>query len=221
MKILVIEDEMSLLDAIKIRLIKEKYDVDTCIDGKEGYFMIISNIYDLIILDVMLPSMNGFEVLNELKNKNIKSKIIMLTARSSIEDKLEGLENGANDYITKPFHMDELVARINIQLKNNLKYITTYKDLELNKSTSTLKCTNTNEKVELVCKELKLLQYFMNNPKIILSKEQIYDEVWGCENETESNNLEAYLSFIRKKIKAIGSVVTIKSVRGLGYKMED
>lgn len=118
MRILIIEDEFNLADAIKARL-KEKYLVDIKTDGLDGYFDATTNVYDLIILDVMLPNMDGFEILKKLREDNIASKIIMLTAKSTIEDKLDGLEHGANDYITKPFHMDELVARINIQLKND------------------------------------------------------------------------------------------------------
>ena len=147
----------------------------------------------------------------------------MLTAKSSLEDKLDGLENNANDYVTKPFHIEELVARVNIQLKNNMspkKNTITFGDLNLNISSSTLECTTSKEQVELVCKEFQLMEYFINNPKQILSKEQIYDKIWGLESEAESNNLEAYISFIRKKIRIIGSNAQIKAIRGLGYKLE-
>lgn len=165
--------------------------------------------------------MSGFQILNKLRTDNINSKIIMLTARSAIEDKLNGLENGADDYLTKPFHMDELVARVNIQLKRNAnKNNLSFGDLVLNTTTLKVTCTKTNEVVELIKKEFQLLEYFINNPNQVLSKEQIYDRVWGIENEIESNNLEAYLSFIRKKLRAIESNVVIKSVRGMGYKIE-
>lgn len=224
MRILIVEDEESLADVIATRLRKDKYVVDVCGDGEEGCYMAVSNIYDLIILDVMLPNMNGFEILNRIRADLVQSKVIMLTARSSISDKLEGLKNGANDYITKPFHIDELVARVNIQLKNTMdikkKDIISFSDIELNVAQSKLVCVKTMETVELVCKEFQLLEYFMNNPNQILSKEQIYDKVWGMEGESESNNLEAYLSFIRRKLKAIGSSVNIKAVRGLGYRLE-
>lgn len=223
MRILIVEDEFSLADLIATRLRKEKYLVDISQDGEEGLYFATSNAYDLIILDVMLPNRNGFDILKEIRKQKINSKIIMLTAKSMLEDKLEGLENGANDYITKPFHIDELVARVNVQLKNTnewKKNLLSYHDLELHLSKSQLTCKKTNEVVELVCKEFQLLEYFMNNSEQILSKEQIYDKVWGIENEIESNNLEVYLSFLRRKLKAIGSDVCIKSVRGMGYKME-
>ncbi len=224
MRILIIEDEFTLADVIATKLKKEKFLVDISLDGEEGLYQSLTGIYDLIILDVMLPKIDGFTILKEIRNKNINSKVIMLTAKSTLNDKLDGLENGANDYITKPFHIEELLARINIQLKDPLVFknnIITFSDLELDISKSELKCLKTNESVILVCKELQLLEYFFNNPKIILSKEQLYDRIWGIETEIESNNLEVYLSFIRRKLKALGTKVNIKSVRGLGYKMEE
>lgn len=225
MKILIIEDEYNLADAIKERLTKENYLVDISQDGEEGLNEALTGIYDLIILDVMLPRKNGFEILKELKENNIDSKVIMLTAKSMLDDRLQGFDLGADDYLTKPFYVEELLARINVQLKKSnskeTKNILKYKDIELNTKTSKLTCTKTNETVELVCKEFQLLEYFINNKEQVLSKEQIYDRVWGVYNEIESNNLEVYLSFIRKKLKALGSTVNIKSLRGLGYKMED
>lgn len=204
MKVLIVEDEYNLADAIKERLEKEKLTVDIVEDGEEGYYYASTNTYDLIILDVMLPNMSGFQILNKLRTDNINSKIIMLTARSTIEDKLNVLENGADDFLTKPFHIDELVARVNIQLKRNVnKNNISFGDLVLNTTTLKVTCTKTNEVVELIKKEFQLLEYFINNPNQVLSKEQIYDRVWGIENEIESNNLEAYLSFIRKKLRVI------------------
>lgn len=221
MKVLIVEDEYNLADVIKERLEKEKLTVDIVEDGEEGYYYASTNTYDLIILDVMLPNMSGFQILNKLRADNISSKIIMLTARSTIEDKLNGLENGTDDYLTKPFHMDELVARVNIQLKRNVNNNNlSFGDLVLNTTTLKVTCAKTNEVVELIKKEFQLLEYFINNPNQVLSKEQIYDRVWGIENEIESNNLEAYLSFIRRKLRVIESKVVIKSVRGMGYKIE-
>ena len=218
MYILIVEDENSLAELISDRLRKEKYFTDISNDGEDGYYRASTGAYDLIILDVMLPNMNGFEILKQLRKNHIDSKIIMLTAKSMIEDKLEGLENGANDYLTKPFHIDELVARVNVQLKN--KNILEYGNLKIDTLRSKIFRTETNENVELVCKEMQILEYFINNKEQILSKEQIYDRVWGIDNEIESNSLEVYLSFVRRKLKAIDSNVVIRSVRGLGYKME-
>ena len=172
----------------------------------------------------MLPKINGFKILEEIRKQKIDAKVIMLTAKSMIEDKLTGFNNGANDYLTKPFHMDELVARVNAQLRINSKQIEKeyieFGDLKLNIKNAILLCTETEESIEISCKEFLLLEYFMKNQNQLLSKEQIFNKVWGYDNDVESNNLEVYLSFIRKKIKIIGSDVQIKAVRGLGYKIE-
>lgn len=222
MRILIVEDEQALAELVSNRLKKEKYIVDVSFDGEEGLYNALLDIYDLILLDIMLPNVSGLEILKEIKNNNIKSKVIMLTAKSELEDKLLGFSQGANDYVAKPFHIDELVARVNAQLRiekvaNNMLE---FGDLILDLKTSTIINKNTNEKINIINKEFQLLEYFMNNPNQILSKDTIYDKVWGLENDSISNNLEAYLSFIRKKIKLIESNVSIKSVRGLGYKME-
>lgn len=223
MQILIIEDEFKLADVVASRLRKERYNVDIVENGEDGLYQALTGIYDLIILDVMLPGMDGFEILQKIRQQGIESKVIMLTAKTMLEDKLNGFEKGANDYLTKPFHIDELLARVNVQLRNTpmqkQKDFIEYQDLKLNVKTTKLECTTTNETIEIMCKEFLLLEYFMTNPDQIISKEQIYDKVWGLENESESNNLEAYLSFIRKKLKNIGSKVQIKAVRGLGYKL--
>ena len=223
MRVLVVEDEYALAELIENRLKKEKYSVDVSTDGEDGLYNALTDIYDLIVLDIMLPKVNGIEILKGIRNNNIKAKVIMLTAKSELDDKLLGFSTGANDYITKPFHMDELVARINAQLRNNTissKDTIDFGDISLNIKTSNLKCTSNNEEINIINKEFQLLEFFMNNNNQIISKEQIYDKVWGIDNDSISNNLEAYLSFIRKKLKIIGSSVTIKSVRNLGYKME-
>ena len=222
MRILIIEDEFNLADVISSRLKKENYIVDVFYDGETGLENALTNIYDLIILDIMLPKINGIEILKQLRNEKIKSKIIILTAKSQLEDKLQGLNNGANDYITKPFHIDELVARVNVQLRNiniSKDYIEAG-DLRLNLKTTSLLCLTTNESIEIMCKEFQILEYLMQNKGQTMSREKIYEKVWGFESDAESNNLEAYLSFIRKKIKFIGSNVQIKAVRGLGYKLD-
>ena len=224
MRILVVEDEETIADVIATKLRAEKYEVDISYDGEDGLYNANSNIYDLIILDIMLPKMNGLEILKEIKENDINAKVILLTAKSELEDKLKGFHHGADDYVTKPFHIEELIARVNVQLRNNnhkVKDILEYSDLSLNIRTSILTCNNTNESINIPYREFLLLEYFMNNKEQIISKEQIYDKVWGIDTDYESNNLEAYLSFLRKKIKIIGSKVNIKAVRNLGYKMED
>ncbi len=224
MRILIVEDEYKLADVVASRLKKENYEVDISTDGEDGLYNAESGIYDLIILDVMLPKMNGFEILKEIREEKIESKVIMLTAKSMLEDKLQGLTGGANDYVTKPFHIDELVARVNLQLRvDNAapeKDYIEFGDLQLNTKSSKLICTASGEEISVINKEFQLLEYFISNPNQILSKDMIYDKVWGYDNEIESNNLEAYLSFIRRKLKAIESKVNIKAVRGMGYRME-
>ena len=164
----------------------------------------------------MLPKINGFEILKQIRKEKIEAKVIMLTAKSMLDDKLTGFNSGANDYITKPFHVEELVARVNAQLRMNQNqtkkdYIEAG-DIRLN--------TKTNEEIEIICKEFQIIEYLIKNPNQVISKEQIYEKIWGLENESESNNLEAYISFIRKKLKSIRSEVQIKAIRGLGYKLE-
>lgn len=224
MRILIIEDEYNLADVIATRLKKENYKVDIETDGEEGFYTALNGTYDLLILDVMLPHMNGFEILKEIRENELDLKIIMLTAKAELEDKLNGLSNGADDYLTKPFHIEELVARVNIQLRKinnnqNNDYIE-LGNLRLNLKNSTISNIETTETLEIGKKEYELLEYFMNNKNQIISKDQIYTKIWGIDNEIESNNLEAYLSFIRKKLKLINSNVTIKVSRGLGYKLE-
>lgn len=223
MRILVVEDKKALANIVGERLEAEGYGVDVVYDGEEGLYCAVSGAYDLIILDIMLPGLDGFEVLEELQKKKVQSKVIILSARSALSDKLKGLKNGADDYVTKPFHLDELVARVELQLKDKTGAVDgtlNFADLSLNAKSSILKCTKTKQEVELVKKELEIVEFLINNRKQIVSKQQIYDNVWGIENEVESNNLEVYLSFVRRKIRAIGSKVQIKSSRGLGYKLE-
>lgn len=224
MRILIIEDEFSLADVIASRLKKEKYMVDISLDGVDGLEKALNEVYNLIILDVMLPKKNGFDVLKEIRENDIDTKVIMLTAKSQLEDKLNGFDKGADDYITKPFHIEELIARVNVQLRKNgsarVKDYIEFGDLKLNLKTSNLLCTITNESINISCKEFLLLEYLIQNKNQIVSKDQIYNRIWGVNNDIESNNLEAYLSFIRKKIKIIGSNVLIKAIRGLGYKLE-
>ena len=195
MRILIVEDEMSLAELVANRLKKEKYIVDICNDGEEGLYNALMDIYDLVLLDIMLPNVDGIEILKEIKKNNIKSKVIMLTAKSELDDKLLGFNEGANDYIAKPFHIDELVARVNASLRiDKVKDNTIeFGDLILDLSTSDIINKNNNERINIINKEFQLLEYFMNNPNQVLSKEMIYDKVWGIDNDSISNNLEAYL----------------------------
>jgi DNA-binding response OmpR family regulator len=223
MKILIIEDEYNLADAISAMLKAQNYMVDIRTDGEEGLYEALTGIYDLIILDIMLPSKNGFEILKEIKQEKISSKVIMLTAKSTIEDKMTGFTSGADDYLTKPFHMDELLARVNLKLRKEGTLednILKYHDLELDIKKLILKNITTENEVSVIGKEFQLLELLIRNKNIVLSKEQIFNKIWGFESECEINTLEAYISFIRKKLKLIKSKVQIKAIRGIGYRLE-
>ena len=219
MKVLIIEDEKSLAEMVADRLRKEKYSVDISFDGEDGLYNALMDVYDLILLDIMLPGIDGIEILKKIRKNNIKSKVIMLTAKSQLEDKLLGFNEGAIDYISKPFHIDEVVARVNAQLRVN-KNVLEFGDLILDLDSSDIINKDNGESINIINKEFQLLEYFMSNPNCILSKDLIYDKVWGLDSDLISNNLEAYLSFIRKKLKLINSRVQIKSLRNLGYRME-
>ncbi len=221
MRILIVEDEQSLARLLCDRLKKEKYTVDVSNDGEEGLNNALSGIYDLIILDIMLPHVDGIEILKEVRRENHEVRIIMLTAKAELDDRLLGFANGANDYLPKPFHIDELLARVNAQLNIGRVIDETlkYGDLTLNYKTSEIGSDISGERISVNNKEFQLLEYLMRNPDRILSREMIYDRVWGMESDALSNNLEAYMSFVRKKLKLIDSKVFIKTVRNMGYKL--
>lgn len=223
MKILIIEDEYSLADAIAETLQKEKFVVTIIANGEDGENEALTNIYDLILLDVMLPNKDGFEILKDLRKEKIETPIIMLTAKSEMMDKLNGLEHGADDYITKPFHMRELIARIKVILKRktNIKdtNILEYSDLKLDLGTG--KMSSIHAEIAINGKELELLEVLLLNKNQITNREILANKIWGYNSETEYNNVEVYVSFLRKKLKLLKSKVKIKAVRGIGYKMEE
>lgn len=224
MKVLIIEDEYNLADAISSMLLTDKYVVKINVDGEEGLYDALTDTYDLIILDVMLPNKNGFEILKELRKEKVHSKIIMLTAKNTIDDKMLGFNNGADDYLTKPFHMNELLARVNLQLRKNDNgldgSILEIGDLKLDIKNLNLICLTTNYKVSIIGKEFQLLETLMRNTNQIMAKEQLFNKIWGYDSDCEINSLEAYISFLRKKLKIINSKAKIKAIRGIGYKLE-
>ena len=224
MKILIIEDEYNLADAISSMLKSKKYSVEIKTDGEEGLDEALTDIYDLIILDVMLPHKNGFEILKELREEKINSKIIMLTAKNTIDDKMIGFNSGADDYLTKPFHMEELIARVNVQLRKNSNNtsIDTIElgDIILNIKSMELSNKDGIHKVKIIGKEFQLLEFLMNNPNQVIEKEQLFIKIWGYETESDINTLEAYISFIRKKLKLIKSKINLKAIRNMGYILE-
>ena len=203
MKILIIEDEYNLADAIASMLKSKKYSVEIKTDGEEGLEEALTDIYDLIILDVMLPHKNGFEILKELREERINAKILMLTAKNTIDDKLIGFNNGADDYLTKPFHMEELMARVNVQLRKQNSIandIMELGDIGLNINSMELFNKNEDHKVKIIGKEFQLLELLMKNANQIMEKEQLFVKIWGYDTECDINTLEAYISFIRRKL---------------------
>ena len=223
MKVLIIEDEYSLADAIAETLKNDNFNVSIETNGEDGEDEALTENYDLILLDVMLPKKNGFDILRTLGQAKIKTPVIMLTAKSEIEDKLNGLEHGADDYITKPFAMRELMARIKAVLKrtNNIENTECleYGDLVLDLKNAKLKCHDSE--IQISGKELELLEQLLINKNQISSKESLIERIWGYDSDTEYNNVEVYITFIRRKLKLIDSEVTIKAVRGVGYKLEE
>ena len=222
MKILIVEDEYSLADAIRESLERDHLDVTIVTNGLDGENEALTGLYDLILLDIMLPKRNGFEILKTLREEKLKTPIIILTAKSELDDKLNGLENGADDYITKPFHMKELIARVKIILKRSVNIENTdnlaFGNLTLDLSTGKIKCKD-NE-VSINGKELNLLELLLLNKDQIVTKELLADKIWGYDSEAEYNAVEVYISFLRKKISLLGSNVKIITVRGIGYKLE-
>lgn len=224
MRILLIEDEFNLADALSASLKKENYIVDITYDGKSGLQEAFTNIYDVIILDIMLPNMNGFEVLRNLRKKNIHTPVLILTAKSELDDKVYGLESGADDYLTKPFQTKELIARVRAisRRKGEIeKDEVIFCDLELDIKKCEIRSKGTMEKIKLGAKEFQLLKYLLDNKNQIVTREQIVEKIWGFNNDAEYNNVEVYISFLRKKINFIEANVKIKAVRGVGYTLEE
>ena len=224
MRILLAEDEKRMARALVELLKQEKYDVDHMEDGDSALMALESGIYDIAVLDVMMPEMNGFEVARRARNNGIKTPILMLTAKSQLDDKVEGLDSGADDYLTKPFQTKELLARIRALGRRSYSFqedILNYGDLTIDKATAMLNCDTTGQNVRLSEKELRILEYMFNNNGQIMTREQLAVKIWGFESETEYNNVEVYMSFTRKKLAFVGSKVEIKAVRGLGYELRE
>ncbi len=222
MRILLVEDEVRMAEALSEILRLEKYEVDHFANGLDGFDAFCSNIYDIAILDVMLPEMNGFEIAKKARSEGIKTPILMLTAKAEIDDKVMGLDSGADDYLTKPFMTKELLARLRALGRRNIHTADgtlTFGDITLDTSTLTLSCKTTGQSVRLGEKEYRILEYMIANKNQILSREQLAVKIWGFENDAEYNNVEVYMSFTRKKLGFVGAKTEIKAVRGIGYEL--
>ncbi|MEN8904990.1 MAG: response regulator transcription factor [Clostridiales bacterium] len=222
MRLLLVEDERQLSEALTQLLLKNNYTVEAVYDGESGLDYALTGIYDIIILDIMLPKINGLKILEEIRKNKISSPVILLTAKGEITDKVIGLDKGADDYLPKPFSPEELLARLRALARRKGEVINEnildFEDVELNLSTYELKCNNNS--VRLSLKEFEILRYFMTRPKMVVNKDDLITKIWGYDSDVEHNNIEVYISFIRKKIISINSNTSIKTLRGIGYKLE-
>lgn len=221
MNVLVVDDERRLADSICEILRSQKYTCDAVYDGSEAIEYAVSGIYDVILLDIMLPIKNGFEVLKELRSKKINTPILLLTARDEISDKVKGLDFGADDYLTKPFSREELLARIRALSRRMGELILdtlTYHDLVLDLNSYTLCCKD--KSIRVGHKEFEILKMLLSNPTQVFSKDDLISKVWGYLSDAEDNNVEVYISFIRKKLQFLKSEVRISTVRKIGYHLD-
>ena len=221
MKILIVEDEKRLAQALSQIMKEAKYQTNIAYDGADGLELALYGSYDVIVLDVMLPKKDGFSIVKELRASKINTPVIMLTAKDEVGDKITGLDKGADDYMTKPFVPEELLARIRALSRRQGEVIVeelSFEDLSLDISNAELRCKDKN--IHLSFKEFEIMKILMSNQKTIIGNEILITRVWGDDSDAEDNNVEAYISFLRKKISFIGSKVSLTTIRKLGYKLE-
>ena len=222
MKLLYAEDEPAMAEAVTDILEYHIFSVDTVYNGIDGLDNALTGVYDCIILDIMLPGMNGLEVLSNLRAEKVNTPVLLLTARSEVEDKINGLDCGADDYLTKPFVTGELLARVRAMTRRKGEILDEgkmdFNGLQLNKNTCALSWQGSDVKLSL--KEYQIMELLIANPRQILPKERIIEKIWGYESDVEYNNIEVYISFLRKKLSSISAPVQIKTARGIGYSLE-
>ena len=222
MKLLLVEDEKQLSEALQQILIKNKYTVDAVYNGDEGLDYALTDVYDVIILDIMLPKLNGIEILKMIRKRKISTPVILLTAKGSVEDRILGLDSGADDYLPKPFSPDELLARLRALTRRNGDFINEnileFSDIKLNLSTYDMEVNDNS--ITLTQKEFEILKYFMQRPKLVVSKDDLITKLWGFDSDIEHNNIEVYISFLRKKLAYVESNVKITTKRRVGYRLE-
>ena len=222
MRLLLVEDETRMAQALCEILRLEKYEVDHYGNGLDGLAAIESRIYDIVILDVMLPGMDGYEIAKQARRKGITTPILILTAKAELDDKVTGLDSGADDYLTKPFMTKELLARIRALGRRSLgttSGLLSWGDISLDAGSMILSCTQSGLNVRLSEKEYRILEYFIANHVQILTREQLATKIWGFNSDAEYNNVEVYLSFTRKKLAFVEAKTEIKAVRGIGYEL--
>ena len=223
MRILIVEDEIRLSEALEQILKKENYTVDTAHDGESGLYSALADIYDLILLDIMLPKMDGIAVLRRIREEGISTPVIMLTAKDEVSDKVHGLDSGADDYIPKPFATIELLARVRAASRRRREVLpdTTLSFGDLSLDPSTLVLSTSTKEIKLNLKEKELLELFILRSEAITPKEYIIEKIWGFDSDASDNHVEVYVSFIRKKLVFLDSSVRISTIRGVGYRLEE
>lgn len=218
MKVLIVEDDKILAKTVE-QCIKEKYDVDHAFDGEEGILYAKQEIYDAIILDIMMPVMDGYEFLNVLRNNKIYTPVLILTAKDTISDKVKGFRSGADDYLVKPFNREELLVRLEALIRrsqgNYSENKIQFKDLILDLNNR--KMSVNKKEIFLQGKQFDMLEYLINSKNTIITKEQIFDKIWGFNSETTANVIEVYASGLRKELKKVGYDKYFKTIRGVGY----
>ncbi|MGN0619256.1 MAG: response regulator transcription factor [Ruminiclostridium sp.] len=222
MRLLIAEDELDLAEALTVFFEKNHFSVDAVNDGFSAYEYGVSGEYDAIILDIMMPKMNGIEVLQKLRCEGVKTPIMMLTAKGQKDDRITGFNAGADDYLPKPFEPDELICRVRAMLRRSEEYkptVLSFGDVSLNTSNGMLECSD--KSIRLSGKEFQLMEMFMRSPKIIFSAERIMEKIWGWDSDSEINVVWVHISNLRKKLKAIGAQASIYANRGLGYVLEN
>lgn len=221
MRILIVEDEKALADALAEILKQNHYSVDIVYRGPEGLDYARSGIYDIILLDIMLPGLDGLSILKSLRKDNISTPVIMLTAKSEVQDIITGLDAGSDDYLAKPFSTGELLARIRALSRRGSNYngeILTFNDLYFDKGTMELSCGKNS--IRLGLKEAQLMELLLINPRQVIPKSLMIEKIWGIDSDAEYNNIEVYISFLRQKLSSLDTNVQIKTIRGVGYQLE-
>lgn len=222
MRLLIAEDELDLAEALTVFFQKNHFSVDAVNDGADAYEYAVSGEYDAIILDVMMPKMNGIDVLRRLRAEGIKTPVMMLTAKGMKDDRITGFNAGADDYLPKPFEPDELICRVRAMLRRSDNYRPSaleFGDVTLDPSTGLLACSGRS--VRLSGREYQVMELFMRSPNVVFSADKIMERVWGWDSDAEINVIWVHISNLRKKLRSIGSKITIRAVRGLGYALEE
>lgn len=221
MKVLLCEDERELSNAISVILKHHHYTVDAVYNGQDAYEYGVSNQYDVILLDLMMPKKNGLDVLKDLRNQGIKTPVLILSAKGEVGDKIKGLDLGADDYLSKPFSMAEMIARIRAITRRkteDFNHQISFHDLVLNRATYELSVEN--HAIRLSSKEYQMMEMLILNPNVVISTETFMEKVWGYDSESEINVVWVYISALRKKIASLNAHVAIKAARGVGYRLD-